>query len=262
MDEKKISAGSMMIALIALMLSQLKPIYQYFESPNFELELAPYIQVGQNLGNTILMPFLQLKNSGSELGYVRNVEFFLENIDNSSLVKKIPAQQYYLTPSSVSIDQVPSRLPFGDLSIAEGESWEAYVEIFEQLSPDTLQEFTAIRAAVAREVTAEDGSVISDELYERIRSFVSSNMSWFKEGRYRILVLLWEDDQKDPIIKQGYKFAVKEEDIDLLNSVTERFRYGEFIVKAPKSQNGFYAKLTRIDGSEEINELYRRYLEL
>ncbi|AJR08640.1 hypothetical protein C9J03_22245 [Photobacterium gaetbulicola] len=261
-DEKKISAASMIIAFLALILSQFKPIYQYFESAEIELKLASHIQIGQSLGNLILMPFFQIKNSGSSHGYVRDIGFYIENTDLPNIQKKIPVQQYYLKPTTISAGQIPTRLPMGDISVATGEGWEAYIEIFDQPSPLILQEFSVIQAAVATELLPKNKTKISDELYGKISSIVSRNMSWFKEGKYRVLFVLREDPNDKPIIKQAYSFTVTTQDIELLNEVTNRFRYGEFIVNPPKTQNGFFSRLSLIHDSKDIDELYRRYLEL
>ena len=259
MNEKKISAISLIAAVVAVVLSQFRPLYTYLDKPKLTSTVAPMLQIYHQWGFISVTPFLQFKNSGNASGTISRIELLLEKKDDPRFHLRLQALSYFLKPSTVSTGQIVTSVPFADIQLGPGETWEAYVTLglippkAEQvkIADFKLQIYQQIQATLAkRPFTPFDSAPkkIDERLFGRVRGLVDRNMSGFGVGEYNLLLVFEDDLSKVLFITKCYNISVYEADMKFLSEITNQYKMGAGVYFPSQSQlaQGFYTPLIEI----------------
>ncbi len=255
---------SLAVAILALILSQLHPLYTYLDKPKLKADLHSNMLVTHYLGDLFFTPYVKITNVGRASGTVTRIELLVEKRDNPAFRKRMPAQTYFLKPEALGAGQIPTRVPFGQISIASSASWESYVEFF--VTPTAAKRIKADE--FQKRIHSEFGvfnpfgssrPTISKELYQEITRLSEDELRTFDIGEYYLLALFWTDDKKDPAIRRGYTFTVFDGHLARLRAVTEGYRFGEMLVRPPLGPPGFNTDLSAIDDAKTIEKLTRDF---
>lgn len=242
---------SLGIATIALVLSQLPPIPSYFALSELNLTVNRNLQVRQYLGDLVLTPFLQIRNSGKVRGTVSKIELVLTKQDSPSFRRNLLAQAYYLKPETISLSQTPTAIPFGYITVPPNEAWEAYIEFYEQPSAARRLETADIRGRVTTEIqesfTDNELAEISNELFDEIEIHTNERLSSFEIGEYRLHLKLFGESNSEPAAQGCYSLTVFEKHLNLLDGITEQYRFGFGIIFPPRTQPGFLGDLFDVE---------------
>ena len=254
MDIKSTTAwASLGIALTALVLSQFPPIPSYFASPSLELTAYNSLHVRHYLGDLVLVPYLQVNNSGTAPGKISKIELEIAKQDKPSVRKSLLAQSYYLKPDTVSLNQTPTSLPLGQVAVPPGETWETFVDFFEtpnearRVRTANIQHQVAeqIQTALAVEQRPANSPVeISSELLDEIKTLSNAGLSWFEIGEYRLVLKLFGEHPHHPVAQQCYALTVFEGNLSQLSVITEEYRFGAGITFPLRNTSGFVGNLS------------------
>ncbi|MDG3414718.1 hypothetical protein P5E37_28090 [Vibrio parahaemolyticus] len=239
MSAKKTEYISLSIALAALILSQFKPLYQYFKSPAIEIESNSNVLVGHFLGELFLHPHLKVVNLGDETGQIEKMKVVIASEDLVSYKKEFLITGYYSNADTIGIDSQPTTQPFTGLVLRPDESFSRYF-IAGNDDIDSKERFfvSNLHNKLINEIGQYDPysvykeEYISDELYEEIRIFSQDKLNGFVPGNYYYLLMVWEGNL-EPSKYILFSFNLSEEDFEILNRLIERYRYAEGLIRPP-----------------------------
>ena len=249
---------SLGVAALAVVLSQFPPLMTYYASPEFELVADSPINVSHNLGEIVLSPYLQIKNSGDAEGTVSKIELIVSKKGDSSFKKGMRAQIYYLKPSAISPGQLPVQIPFSNISIQPGETWEAYVDFFKAHDVSRRGKIAEFRERVSSEflesqkqrsnkqgIVYFEPPTISDDLFNRIKSHTEKELSPFVIGQYSLHLKLYSKSDQEPDLQKCYLFTVFEGDLREMDRITGMYRTGLGIISPYFHRIGFPGDITK-----------------
>ena len=263
MDIKSLTAWlSLGVATIALILSQLPPIPSYFSLPKLNLTAHSSLQIRHNFGDLVLVPFLQISNSGNAQGMVSKIELILTRKDKPSYRKHLLAQTYSPKPGTIAPYQAPVVIPFGHISVLPKETWATYISFYE--TPNTAWQIKTanIHARVAADIRkswsenlsthVHESPKISNQLFDEIKNLTDERLSSFEIGQYRLHLKLFGGNNSKPIAHKCYSLAVFDGHLSQLDAITEQYRFGtvigfthSFIPFSP--QLGFVSELSDVE---------------
>ena len=257
MEIKNLTAWlSLGIAVTALVLSQFPPVPSYFALPELAITAHRNLQVKHHLGDLLLVPFLQINNSGKVRGTVTKIELVLTKQDNSSFRKSMLAQAYYLKPDTIALNQAPTAIPFGHISVSPGETWETYIDFYEPTNAARRLEAADIRGRVNAEIQqglAEKLDInnelvyISNDLFDEIKTYTDERLSLFEIGEYRLYLELFGESNSEPTARRCYSFTVFEGHLSQLDAITEQYRFGAGITFPSPPQTGFLGEIFDVE---------------
>ncbi len=266
--KKYIPVLSFIIAVIALILSQLRPLYEYIEKPKFNVSLSPQLHVTHYLGNVNLSPFIQIRNSGKASGTIKRIELYVENKDNPNYRIKLPAYSYFLQPTSTATGQVPTQIPIGQITLDSNKSWQYFLSCFfpfskkEQATASGL--LNEVNTQIQEQLVPDDLILkyIDDDLFNRIASFTKDRLNKFDIGEYYLLLMVWSDGNNNPEIKKLFTFTVFSSDIDRMNEITELYKSGAGLIYTAPNRLGFMAKISEINDKNLLTKVVNNFNRL
>ena len=257
MDSKNLTVWlSLGIAMIALVLSQLPPIPRYFALPKLDVTAHRNLQVRHYLGDLVLVPFLQINNSGKAQGAITKIELVLTKQDDPSFRKNLLAQAYYLKPETIALNQTPTAIPFGHISVPPSETWETYIDFYEPPSAARRLRAADIQGRVAAEIQESladksplnnELAEISNELFDEIRAHTDKRLSSFEIGEYRLYLRLFGESESEPAARRCYSLTVFEGHLSRFDAITEHYRFGAGITFPLPGQAGFLGDLFDVE---------------
>jgi len=242
---------SLVVAVIALVLSQFPPIPSYFASPHISFT-AKGLHIKHSLGLLSLTPYLHINNSGKARSTISKIELILAKQNHLSFRRTLFAQFYYLEPSTLALNQAPTPIPFSNIAIPSGETWGAYVDFHKSLSNAEKIQFADISEKVNEEIQAgfsnKPPSVkelvkISDDLFGKIKSISDEQLESFQVGQYTLRFNLFDDSNSEIVAKKCYSFAVFEHHLNIIRTITDQYQTGAGILFMTPAQKGFYVDL-------------------
>lgn len=243
---------SLAVATVALTLSQLPPIPSYFSSPQLSLTANRILQVRHSIGDLVLVPFLQINNSGNAQGTVSRLELLLTKQDSPSFRRTLSAQAYYLKPATVALNQTPTAIPFGHIAVPAGETWETYIDFYEPPSVANRLQRADIQGRVSAEIQEglsemspydNELAEISDELFEEIKSLADQRLKSFQIGEYTLQLKVFGDADDVPVAEKCYSLTVFQGHLSRFDAITDQYRFGAGISYPPPGQVGFMGDL-------------------
>lgn len=257
MDIKNITTWlSLGIATIALVLSQLPSIPSYFALPELKRSVHNSLQVRHYLGDLVLVPFLQINNSGKAKGMISTIELDLAKRDRPSVRRTLVAQGYYLKPDTVALNHTPTVIPFGQIFVAAGETWETYINFYEKQDSARRIKGADIQNRVAESIQKKLGDKpysdgvpveIDDELFDEIEAVSDERLSWFEIGEYKLVLKLFGEDLVHPFAQECYSLTVFEGNLNRLDAITEQYRFGVGITFPLPGGYGFEGELFSVE---------------
>ena len=213
---------SLFIAAIAVVLSQLPPIYQMFYSPKLDkrkivsIALTPNAYSGLSLGYQF-----SVTNDGKDAGRIKSIEAYIMDEANNQVFSSM-AQAYRLTTLS-NFNQVQWE-QFAEIALQPAENWSHFLTFSKSLNNQDLQRIKEIQDEIEEERKYWEFDM-EEEGWD-MDSF-NADMPVFKVST-RLHTKL-----KEEILSTGkkydyfvYEFEIKEMHIDLFSKSLESFING------------------------------------
>jgi hypothetical protein len=229
------SFWAVVVAAIAVLLSQLPPMRVWFRKAKLDLELYSKISITHKVGNPNLQIHLLLSNIGGRKVRIKDISASLTR--DGALVATLPAQSYLQHQN----DQ--STLLFTTFSLKPNEEWAHIVNLlnfynrddeneYRSMEGKMLADFRQKRAAIAEE--PKTPLEIDNALVKPFHDFFNSHFIW-NAGEFQLTVNVATDQQKANI-STSYRFTVFESHTDQLKAITEHYKYGGGIWWDPNIQ--------------------------
>jgi len=219
------SFWAVVVAAIAVFLSQLPPVLLWFKRAKLEIELYSKISITHKVGNPNLQLHLIINNIGGRKIRIKNITANIER--DGDLVATLPAQNYLQDQNN------PNTLLFTTFSLKPAEEWAHIINFLNFFNRNDENEYRRLEAGmqadfrekkVALDEEPKNPIEINEALVQPFHEFFNRHFIW-DSGEYQLTVNVTTDQEKANISKT-YRFTVFESHTELLKAITEQFKYG------------------------------------
>jgi hypothetical protein len=199
--ERRLSIAALAVSVVAVVLSQFRPLHELLEKPDLRLELSPNIELGAILGHVELTRYATITNRGQKAGTVLRSEMFVSRL-NGGFDKIYPVSTVSLQRPQffASVAAVPA--PWHPLTVLPDGDWSSYVSYSQPWSTEETSAGRTILNKAASELppAPTQTNLISDATFSELSHFIEGNMAGFGTGSYGVLTFLWEGPSAKPSI--------------------------------------------------------------
>jgi hypothetical protein len=241
------SFWAVIVALTAVVLSQIPPIHVILKRAKLDLELYSKLSITHKLGNPNLQLHLILNNIGGRRVRVKDISVTLSR-DGTNVID-FPAQNYLQNQN----DQ--NTVLFTTFSLDPKNEWAHITNFlrsfgredekaYQKIEGDLLADFRSYQKEKKGNASAE-----SEEAYEHPSNLVQPASDFFekhfcwKTGEYNMTISV-VTDSKSADISKNYRFTIFESHTETLASIKEHFKYGGGLYWNPKIQTSVILEVT------------------
>ncbi len=229
------SFWAVVVAALAIALSQLPPVLSWFKRAKLEIEPYSKIAITHKVGNPNIQLHLIINNIGGRKIRVKDIHVEVER--DGIEVANLQAQNYLQSQSD------KDTLLFTAFSLKPGEEWAHITNflnyfnredenLFRSLEKEMLSDFHAKRDTFGHD---HKGLIeIESDLVQPFHEFFNRKFIW-KAGEYNLNVFVRTDSPKVDLIRR-YRFTLFESHVTHLHAITEHFKYGGEISWDPNIQ--------------------------
>lgn len=217
---------SLLVASIAVVLSQFPPAYQWFHDSELKFTLEPSFVISPNIYSGLSFSrHYSATNVGEEPGRIKTLYVFIVDPEGS-LLYEAKAQQYRL-------QGVLQWVQFSEINLGPGENWSHLVLSVEQVDNRDLNAVQEFQMRIEREaeIWRSERNVFGAPMFEMsrdllgdLKSFIGEKTGWLKEGKYKVFDAFVTDDDDVRIL--GHEFAVSDLHVDQFVQQINGFSYG------------------------------------
>lgn len=216
---------SAIVAALAVLLSQLPPVYLWFRPRRLEVEVHSRIQVTHKVGNPNVGIFVSIRNTGGRELRIRSLRIALTR-DDVPLVNLI-AQNYFENPSS------QSSVLFVPFTLKPGDTWAHgtnFLNFFDRTTEKLYREAESALAADIRkklQERPEDDKAMVIAEPKMVKPFMElfNKLFVWQPGEY-IAELIVEAEPGSASFNRKYRFTLYESDSAELKAHTEDYKFG------------------------------------
>ncbi|MFI4953689.1 MAG: hypothetical protein ACHP7M_11170, partial [Burkholderiales bacterium] len=224
------------VALVALLLSQLPPIHILFRRAKLRCEAFSRLHVTHKVGNPNAQWHLIIENIGGRSLRVKSISLDFRRTGGD--VFRLPAQNYLRTPDATeNVMLAPFRLE-------PGEEWAHVMSFFNMYSRDDDIEYRRIESAIRTDILQQrEDPANKDRLCEAAPENVELANSFFKRhfkwepGEYE-LELAIETDRPEANVKRLYLFSLFESEAEELRGYSDNYKFGGGVYWVSQAQPG------------------------
>jgi hypothetical protein len=219
------SFWAVVVAAIAVVLSQLPPVHLLFKKAKLDLELYSKISVTHKVGNPNLQLHLLILNVGGRKVRIKDIRATIER--DGTQVAILPAQNYLQDPS----DQ--RAVLFTSFSLTLGQEWAHIVNFLNFFGREEEKRYRDLEAAMLADFR-EKRALATEEQKDPIEldsSTVTPFLDFFGErfvwcpGEYKLDVILLTD-QESANLSKSFRFTLFESHSAQLRAITDYYKYG------------------------------------
>jgi len=220
------SFWAVIVALIAVILSQIPPIKHLIKKAKLEIEAYSKISITHKLGNPNLQLHLILTNIGGRNVRIKDISVSLSR-DNKPLTT-MPAFNYLKNQN----DQ--NNLLFTTFSLTPNQEWAHITNFLNLYDREDEKRYQVIEGGMisdyrknAKELESNDkGHEIEHpkELIDKAFEFFNSKFIW-ESGEYKMKIIVKTANDIANVTKE-YRFTIFETHTEQLKAITEHFKLG------------------------------------
>ena len=237
---------SAVVAVLALVLTQLPPVRLWFRPSRLEVEVHSRVQLTHKVGNPNLGMYVGIRNIGGREIRVRSITLALARDGNELGV--YPIVNFFEAPSSTSA------VLFVPFTLRPSESW-AHGANFLRLFDRNTEKFYRERESELRSnirhklaARAEDDTELVTADTEYVQPFLDmfNRMFVWLPGEYTLDLQIQVESGKSAFGRR-YRFTLFESDSDELRSHTDDFKHGGGLAYNVDRHAGVYVPLSPND---------------
>lgn len=234
---------AVVVAVAALVLSQLPPIHLLLRPKRLEVEVHSRIQVTHQIGNPNVALVLRISNTGGRELRIKHIELNITR--DGKPVVTLPAQGYFETPSS------QTSVLFVPFTIKPGDHWTHsvnFVTLFERQTEKIVRERASVLQAdihekLERRPDGDKRAVVAEA--ENVAPFLDLFKALFvwHPGEY-VAALSVVAEPGSSSYSRKYRFTLYESDAAELTKHTKDYKYGAGIHFTDDRHVGLQVALT------------------
>lgn len=217
---------SALIALLALILSQLPPIYVFIRRAKLDLEVHSRIFITHKVGNPNLQIHLILRNVGGRVVRIKKMNANI--LRDNKKVMSLPAQTYVASPKDNQLILLTS---FDLKPQTEWSHLVSFLNYFDRSDEKLYREAEIkLKNEISRRIdkSGEKNPVVAPpEIVEPFNKLLESNFKWFA-GDY-LLEIVIETDTLRANVSRKYRFTIFESQTESLMDHKKGYPSGDTI---------------------------------
>ncbi|ARU57981.1 hypothetical protein OLMES_3962 [Oleiphilus messinensis] len=225
------SLWSVLVATLALVLTQLPPILQWF--PEYKLSIQHDNRIGVNnaigiIGHNLA---IELHNKGNRELNVEKIELEIINPDQKKRVLNAESFSPMITGGGQ-----PINLPVNSVKLSPNESSSGFIFFNQTISPDTEEKYNEIRLSISQSIfdkqqLIEWGALNPRASIEASESLVDTAIEFFEEhydlekGLHKVTIVVYTQEKAEPF-KTHLEYTIYGYHIETVRSQTDDYKYG------------------------------------
>lgn len=227
------SFWAVVVAAVAVILSQIPPIHTLLKSAKLDLEVYSKISISHKLGNPNLQLHIIINNIGGRKVRVKSLDITVSRAGNNLV--KLPAQNYLQNQAD------KTTVLFTPFSISPNEEWAHITNFLEFFNREDENQYREIEARMLEDFRAkrplapqnDDAPIIlEDAVVQPAKDFFNRHYLW-RSGEYTLAVNVKTENDKANISK-NYRFTIFESHEGQLRAISEHYNTGAGIWWDPK----------------------------
>jgi len=216
---------AVIVSAMAVILSQLPPVWTWFKKAKLEFELFSKISISHKIGNPNIQLYLTMINSGGRSIKLKSITADI-NRDGQYLLSL--KGQNYLNNQSDS-----NSLLLTSINLKPNDEWSHIVNFFNYFSRDDERQYKRNDKKIREEIVRlknldgnKDKVVVVDDTFTRELIALHERMFIWKTGEYEIDISIKGKD--DVLIKSSrYHFTIFEADSSELDEIKNDYCKGD-----------------------------------
>lgn len=260
------AALSGIVALLALVLSQLPPVSKLLIGRRVELRLAQNVDINHYLGLVQLRASVGIYNSGAHVAHIARVECLLRlrGDDGQVTVRRLRGLSYVL-PDAQAQNAASPEVPFVLTTVLPEQSWTVGMAFFPPMTEDDDRIVQALQSDFSWSIWRErqrggvnDPSVLVEverEIVERAEALLERRF-FLAPGDLEIVISLHDVDDR-LLDVAGIKTQLSAPDLGNLRDVRQGYRYGFGVTSWSMDPKHRLRKWTQAIDDDTARRLYR-----
>ncbi|MBI3302666.1 MAG: hypothetical protein HYZ72_11430 [Deltaproteobacteria bacterium] len=261
MDLKNPAVWSVMVAALAVVLSQLPPVREMVKGRRIRIVIPEQFMLYHYLGNVQINLFLVMQNIGGKAVSIAKIDCIITDGGNSRW--DLPAHSYYSRLPPNQPGQSPPELLLGWIPLKPGEHWSETLHCFKFWSTPEERRANEITAKIRNNIVTKRLQLPAAQFAEADAELITEAKDFFRtkfnlsEGNYQLVVAaLAESDQVLDV--RGCEFTLFESSIRALQAMTEEYKYGAGVYYPTQDlTNIVYARVRPID-EKQARQTYEK----
>jgi hypothetical protein len=221
------SFWAVIVAAIAIVLSQLPPVHLLFRRARLDIEPYSRIHISHKIGNPNVQLHLILSNVGGRNVRVKGIAIRIRR--DGKDVAVLPAQNYLQNPTDKSTVLLTS------FSLKPKEEWAHIVNFLSYFSREDEKKYRSAESKLRGNILEQRKSLDDkDRLVEAENKLISPFIKMFNEkfvwqpGEYEIAISVLASN-KNANLEKNYRFTLFESDSTELSKVKDDYKFGDGI---------------------------------
>ena len=236
------SFWAVVVAGIAIVLSQLPPVHLWFRRARIDVEPYSRIHITHKVGNPNIQLHLILGNIGGRTVRVKGLTVGIQRDGKS--VAGFPAQNYLQNPSD------KTTILFTSFPLKPKEEWAHIVNFLNYFSREDEKRYRSAESKL-RDDILEKRKILEDKdtLVDATEQSISPLITMFNEkfvwhpGEYKMAISVITANDRANVTK-SYRFTLFESDSSDLSKVKDDYRYGDGIYWDSGKHAGVIVQIT------------------
>jgi hypothetical protein len=257
------------VALIAVILSQLPPVHELLKGIKVKLIRPEQIAIGHFLGNLHVYLKLDIRNIGGREVNIGEVICIIRERHTES-VRKMPARTYF-SRQSAAPNQWIERSQVGTISLKPGEYWSETVDCYKLWTREEEEETNKIIGRFRRDIfnknllrQAQQCQLhqvveVDEQLVCEAKNFFENKYKKIKleKGNYNLIIAIISDSKsKKELGLFGFDFTIFSS--DFLTQSIEDYRYGYGISSPhPDAADLMWVRIDPMRDEKEVQQIYQ-----
>jgi len=233
---------SFIVALLALVLSQLPPIHIMIRRPKLEAEVYSQMHITHKVGNPNAQLHLILSNNGGRVLKIREIDLHFKRGKTDEF--NLPAKNYYQLPGDKETVLLTS------FKLKPGEEWAHVVNFLNFYSRDDDKLFRQLESNLhtdilgKRELLEDKNEMVAAEEanVQPLLKFFDGKFRWHP-GEYE-MTLSAQTDPPDALSDTNFRFVLFESDYEELSGYKDDYKYGFGVSLDTAKHKGIFVPLS------------------
>lgn len=221
------SFWAVVMAAIAIVLSQLPPFRYWFKRSRLDIELYARIFLTHKVGNPNVQAHIIISNIGGRTVRVKSMS--LNFTRNNTHVFTLPIQYYLQKPTD------KENVLFTPFNLRPDEEWSHIANFLNLFDRDDEKRYRDMESALRQDILEKrrhnpEALAEAEEInVEPIRRFFDEKFSWHP-GEYEMTVTVQADKVT---VEKSYRFTIFESESDELKSHVNHYKFGARVYWEP-----------------------------